>query len=890
MTTSKLTLNDLRALPLDQVLVSAVVCLPASELNEDTVAFELNAVGGIAEKLVVANEMPNQIRMVAVAKEQNKKEPIPDQYRVAGSADRFVLNHKRPIIQANCLADLAQQISNHFGPRRFGRALDLPEDLDAGSNTHNPYHPDQHQQRGWIHQRISDFVAEESTVGGYILFTAGPAWGKTAWSLDWMRASSGAVQQPAAFCPLSGWSFIRQGAGDEFESPVRVLLGLEHRTRLRLNLPFATEKEEGSFPTRHEGDPLREHFAVFLKDCGDYCNASGKDVVLLLDAVDEIFGPMGSHPSHLLPNALPNELPKGVFIVLTSRPGQHLSWKQGKQPRLLLLDMTTQVSETNAQAQQRSDALQLIWRYAARWAHGRGGDGMGDVDIESASLLDPRYRSRETWPTEEQLTRQQSIEKDTANLGGTDSSSLSQLSQFTQRLLETSQTNLHYIRTLLDEAGLEQTDDYQQAEMRRPDPVNRFKQLSVWRDHPEKMPSGINELMARSYARLWLSQDDTNVRKRAITAIALAACLRVGDWSVADLTNLLYNADDGVLYGGATVGAPDYEITDIADVLHAIPNASLLGTNSSDFADALRLGRPFWTGPRGRQDDAFITLRFSHLLLRDCAIAAYEVLANRHWSLEVSEDNQELLLAKEIANGVKQSHENALQYDHVTRQGVSAWLYQALGRASSRFWRSDVKPQIRSGTDLKRIPRNTSYALTWGVLHALRGGAVHRELGQRALALLINAAHLQSAIRAAPGSAFEALSESYVLADLMGQKIESGDPGKMLRIRVESELLQHEAPLKNDQGLLSVGACLYNRLGGGIDAKNDVEKWKISIDLKALITNPPGTPSAFLRMLHGYSQSAVSPCGQWMVGTDGDKLCLWDMRQGWHRPQQVCQP
>src|SRR5207245_4144303 len=48
--------------------------------------------------------------------------------------------------------------------------------------------------------------------------------------------------------------------------------------------------------------------------------------IVYLDGLDEAFGPTGRFGRVALPGVLPEELPDGIFVVLTSRPGEHLPW------------------------------------------------------------------------------------------------------------------------------------------------------------------------------------------------------------------------------------------------------------------------------------------------------------------------------------------------------------------------------------------------------------------------------------------------------------------------------------------------------------------------------------------------------------------------------------
>lgn len=62
-----------------------------------------------------------------------------------------------------------------------------------------------------------------------------------------------------------------------------------------------------------------------MQQVSERLNGKGKQLVLV-DGLDEAFGPTGRYKQIALPGVMPRQLPQGIVVILTSRPGEHLDW------------------------------------------------------------------------------------------------------------------------------------------------------------------------------------------------------------------------------------------------------------------------------------------------------------------------------------------------------------------------------------------------------------------------------------------------------------------------------------------------------------------------------------------------------------------------------------
>jgi hypothetical protein len=160
--------------------------------------------------------------------------------------------------------------------------------------------------REWLRERLVAFLGSRES--GYLLLTAGPGVGKTAFLFHQIDA----VPKPNA------WHFVRRGQ-QGWDSPEQVLNVLQAQLRLGYRL----------FTTLDPAKGPGEQFRVTLGFVAQKLRLAPeeKGCLILLDGLDEAFVPTGWNPSPVLSELLPRPpLPKGIYFVISSSPGEHLGW------------------------------------------------------------------------------------------------------------------------------------------------------------------------------------------------------------------------------------------------------------------------------------------------------------------------------------------------------------------------------------------------------------------------------------------------------------------------------------------------------------------------------------------------------------------------------------
>jgi WD40 repeat protein/stage V sporulation protein SpoVS len=542
---------------LERVLVSASV----------TSAGKLGAVGGLAEKVqaILAADVLQSIHALGLAREQRgaSGKPLTETPSFAGrivGAPGEDPRCRQPIVLADDFAGLVDALDRTLDEEtRFGKRLPLPPELTLEDPR---YGEANYFGRAWLREVIAQFF--DSNECGYVVVAADAIWGKTSFALDWYRHS---LRRDAYELPsLSGWVFTRKEAGGYWVDPVMTLLGLEAEARYRRNLPHAPGKLPDASRLRHSDPELAGHMGEFLMELGAEATRSGAPAVLLVDGVDEIWGPSGEQPSTLLPGALPKRLPNGVFIVLLSRPGHHLRWQGGPptSPHLsvdLAAALTEEASVMPAHA---------VWRRHIQ------------ADLEA--YIERRTMEIEASGTEEALDAAQRIRA------------------LRLRLLDTAQGFVFVL------AGLLAQD-------------NELPQrLRAWQANPESIPKGPRALIAGVITRILAALDQaknrnrldkldtTNYAAQVLACLALTACLRQPIEREA-LQHLLFDPEDGALREGA------------------IPHAARIGPlrrklfNEDAFETSLRFGAECFVGHAGASLPK--TTAFWHPLMRECLRAAW---------------------------------------------------------------------------------------------------------------------------------------------------------------------------------------------------------------------------------------------------------------------------
>ncbi len=150
---------------------------------------------------------------------------------------------------------------------------------------------------------MQDYIAGPDA--GYLLLVAGPIFGKSAFITYLIRSSGDPIAH----------HFIKSGQGD-WDVPELILESLTAQLRWIFALP-ARDNERNMVPAAR--------FNTVLDRASKRLDA-GQRTVVLVDGLDEAFGPHGRFTGTALPGVFPRELPAGIRIVLRSRPGEHLNW------------------------------------------------------------------------------------------------------------------------------------------------------------------------------------------------------------------------------------------------------------------------------------------------------------------------------------------------------------------------------------------------------------------------------------------------------------------------------------------------------------------------------------------------------------------------------------
>lgn len=564
-------------------------------------------------------------------------------------------------------------------------------------------------------------------------------------------------------------------------------------------------------------------------------------MLLLIDGGDEMWGSGTRYERWSFPRILPDvaDLPEHVYIVLLSRPGEHMLGFHGKTPLL---------------------------RYVF---------GQADVDRAIRQHLNEQARY---WQQ---------------RLGTNEASELLCDEQLQAHICRASEGAFGYVTLLLRQWLPHWDRGSAQASAEHPI-EHHIVQLRRWRQQPGSLPAGLYGLRAREFMNMRQPRkgqdgneapDDPGLAK----ALALLTQLR---WPLSrhELIALLY---------------PD-----------TLPGEEPPGATA--LRQRLRQGGSWLAGNDGNVEHE--PMRFGHMSLREVALAAWRLQA---WNVTCNEETlaeEARAIAgererSEFDNGFacgddldedegpaepeekirqRQLQDNRRRADaalHAMLAGASRPEREPTWLAHAKHWA--VKPEVGPEDHLDTAH---AYDWVWGPLHALvagagvankdkRAGQRWRELADHALNALIDAGYLQSAVRAQATYArerkeppsVEALRETFIAADA----VPGEDPERRLRHRAESALLRWHEHIAG--GRLQVGVMLWNLLGADEQGKVHAQRWKSSLDRPAIVASWPGKLSDLDRQIAAEA-SAITPCGKWLVTSDGhSKTEVWDLRQGWHR-------
>jgi hypothetical protein len=238
-------------------------------------------------------------------------------------------------------ADFAGLVEQLASVRR-GRVGVKPYDYHGA--LHQDYRRQDFVGRQWLFERIARSL--EGKDRGFIVLSAGPGFGKTAFLLEFIERFR---DKGIGTTAIGSWHIIRKNNAS-WVPAFAMVEQLEWRLRDRLGCPLsasqATVKVENNNAAAILQEALREAAAKL---------GPSQRLLLVVDGIDEGFGanvPFGTDQGKLLHQIFPDpsELPQGIFVLFASAPGAHLlSWQQDP-PNIIELDR-----DTNLQAANRAD-------------------------------------------------------------------------------------------------------------------------------------------------------------------------------------------------------------------------------------------------------------------------------------------------------------------------------------------------------------------------------------------------------------------------------------------------------------------------------------------------------------------------------------------------------
>lgn len=828
-----LALHEWADLPLHRVVVTAAVHRSGT----------LHPVGAVAEKAERAAVEPG---VVALAVHQDQRKEVPWADKTAG---------KPSVIGATTLGWLANELAVRAGAAAYGPVVPLPAVLQQASPDHAgpwqrsfDYRAESYRGLNWLDERVLQALqapaqasddATEPPEGelrkyanrGYIHILATASSGKTSWALNWVRQSTGEL--PAGrLPPLAGWYFARrQGQG-----------AVEHGSELHAlqNLISLARRQRDVLPrAAGAADPPDTPLNLLSKDEADAFHAQpdanherrlSERFRQALNALTEDSPPSPERPLVFLIDGGDEMWGPGTRFQRWNFP--HVLPTMAELPEHVYVVLLSRPGPHMLGFHHKVPLLRYVF-------------AREDVD---RSIRDHLNSLAEAWEDK---------------LPGNEATTLLRRPSLADNICNASEGAFGYV-TLLMREWLPRWDE----EAYRGPIEHDLDTLRRWCERPESLPEGIYGLRAEEFLAL---QDRPNPQAAGLQVSLAEALALVGQlrWPLSrhQLLELLYPG--AALYGQA-------------DPLR------------DSLRDQLRRGS-IWLVGTGTEDE-HEPMRFGHLCLQETALAA--------WRLQVLNrrlDRHALAQEARLVAEQDQGDPGDMSPDAVARRMALAQLHAMLGGALKHA----REPAWLECVALKRPPLGpncmldeaTAYDWTWGPVHAVMAGVLTttrsghaREphwmrRSRQVRELLIDASFLQSAIRAQvahsrkTGRAVDALAlrEAYILAE----RLQGEDAELTLRNQVEAALLQWYD--RAADGTLQLGGLLWNMLGAVDVSRFRAQRWRDSIDKPALITSLPGKPSAVLRQIAAMN-SAVSPCGDWLVTSDGhSKTEVWDLRAGRHR-------
>jgi tetratricopeptide (TPR) repeat protein len=192
-------------------------------------------------------------------------------------------NAEFTVIQAETVAQALEHLNIHE-TTQFGQIIDCSAELDRHRDLTG---------RLWLKQQVQSWIDRHEF--GYLLLDGGPGFGKSAFVAQWVRSSN---------LPLA-YHFIKRNMGN-WDQPEAILRSLTAQLRCIYAI-VQSEADQQVEPTTAFVNVLSQ----VSRSLGD-----GQKAILFLDGLDEV--------NVSLP-FLPTLLPKGIYMVLTSRNSEHLT-------------------------------------------------------------------------------------------------------------------------------------------------------------------------------------------------------------------------------------------------------------------------------------------------------------------------------------------------------------------------------------------------------------------------------------------------------------------------------------------------------------------------------------------------------------------------------------
>jgi len=247
-------------------------------------------VGGVFAKLLGAAREKSLPRCHAVIVAESQQGIPPD--LLEGTAS---LPHVKRLKNCEAVLDALEEIekssTGYWGEiRNYSQELNLHRNLVG---------------REWLETRINQAVSRRSS--GYILLNQGAGFGKTAMVCSLVRRE-GAV---------AAYHFLKQRRGD-WDNPQIMLKSLSGQLRQHYALVCIPEEKR----LARQGSFTAEFASVLQRVSQELDHISQEKAMIVIDGWDEAIETPQLSPK----NALPFDLPEGIVILVTSRPGEHLSW------------------------------------------------------------------------------------------------------------------------------------------------------------------------------------------------------------------------------------------------------------------------------------------------------------------------------------------------------------------------------------------------------------------------------------------------------------------------------------------------------------------------------------------------------------------------------------